>query len=385
MRIIIVSRVFGPEASAASQRLASLAASLVERGAAVQIITTRAPRGAGVPDDGPLEVSRWPVLRDRTGYVRGYVPYLSFDLPAFFRLACARRFDVLVVEPPPTTGAAARLAAALRRRPYVYYAADIWSIAAKATGAPGVVVRVVRALEAFALRGAAAVLAVSEGVAEQVVELAPRARVTVVGHGVDDRTYHGGVEPSAAAAEVVYVGTASEWHGAGVFIEALSILSERGVRPRVAFVGNGADWDSLRDGAARAGLDNVVFGSAVPPDAAAAILRAARVALASVRVGVGYDFAVPTKMYAALAVGTPVLFAGPEQLRDLVRDERLGWGCPPHAVAVADAIEAAVTTPPSEADRARLVDWAANRVSARVVSGRSASVVEAAASMRHRR
>ena len=47
----------------------------------------------------------FPVLRDRNGYVRGYLPYLSFDLPLILRLLFARRPSVVVVEPPPTTGA----------------------------------------------------------------------------------------------------------------------------------------------------------------------------------------------------------------------------------------------------------------------------------------
>ncbi|MDO5500237.1 MAG: hypothetical protein Q4F67_11230 [Propionibacteriaceae bacterium] len=37
----------------------------------------------------------------------------------------------MIVEPPPTTGLVVRVACALRRTPYVYYAADLWSVAAE--------------------------------------------------------------------------------------------------------------------------------------------------------------------------------------------------------------------------------------------------------------
>ena len=78
-----------------------------------------------------------PVLRDEAGYVRGYAQYMSFDLPLALRLLAGRRPDLVVAEPPPTTGAVVRVIAALRGVPYAYYAADVWSDASQATGAPG--------------------------------------------------------------------------------------------------------------------------------------------------------------------------------------------------------------------------------------------------------
>ena len=107
------------------------------------------------------------MLRDAGGNVRGYVQYMSFDLPAFFRLLFAQA-DVVVSEPPPTTGVMVALSSAIRRRPFVYYAADIWTEALSATDVPGIVVRVMRAAEGFALRRAAKVIAISDAVAEKV-------------------------------------------------------------------------------------------------------------------------------------------------------------------------------------------------------------------------
>ena len=105
---------------------------------------------------------RFPVLRDRAGYVRGYVQYLSFDVPLFFRVLFGRRVHAIVAEPPPTTGFFVRLAAAIRRTPYIYYAADIWADGASQTGAPAWIVRVVKTIERFAMRGAKTVLSVSD-------------------------------------------------------------------------------------------------------------------------------------------------------------------------------------------------------------------------------
>src|SRR5699024_11434304 len=55
--------------------------------------------------------------------------------------------------------------------------------------------------------------------------------------------------------------------------------------------------------------------------------RAARAAVVSLRPGIGYDFAMPTKMFAALACGTPVIFAGTRPAGELIEAEHLGWAC----------------------------------------------------------
>ena len=384
MRITLVTRIFLPEPSAASQRLAALAGALAERGDSVTVLTSTPPRvRRAEPSPRGYRIRRWPVLRDRAGYVRGYLPYLSFDVPALFRVLFSRHVDVVVVEPPPTTGMAVRIACALRRTPYVYYAADVLSLAAASTGAPGVVLRVVRWLESRALRGAAHVVAVSDGVAHAVRELAPTARVSIVGHGVDPVSFRADVPPQEPEVDAAYVGTASEWHGAGVFATALKALDIRGVRPRVAFVGQGSDWEQLA--AELADLPHVTFGPPVDAESAARRLRGARVALASLRPHIGYDFAVPTKMYSALAVGTPVVLSAPPSLRAVVENADLGWACDDSAAAVADAIEDAVASEPSPGRRAAIAEWAVANVSATAVAGRVIDAIDEAAAGGRRR
>lgn len=306
--------------------------------------------------------------------------YLSFDVPAFFRLVSSRRPDVLIVEPPPTTGFTMRLATAIIRLPYVYYAADIWSIAAAATGAASLVLRIVDGMERSALGGARDVLAVSDGVRDEVKRLAPSASVTVVGHGVDMSIFNPEVVPFEDDVDAVYVGTASEWHGAGVLLEGLRLAASRGLTIRAAFVGTGSEIGVLRDRVREWGMqDHVTFHAPVAASQAARWLRSARFALASLRPGIGYDFAVPTKIYSALAVGTPVLYAGPEHIGAVIRDNRLGWGCAYSPEGVADALASACVTVPGDGARERRAAWVRDNVSAESVARRAAIAVEAAA------
>ena len=375
LRVVIASRIFAPEPSAASLRLSALAAELKERAADVRVLTTRIPREHSTRTDSGLDVRRWPVLRDRSGYVRGYLPYLSFDVPLFLRVLFGKRGDVYVCEPPPTTGFFLRLACAITRKPYVYYAADIWSDAAKATGASGLVIRAVRAMEAFAIRGSRAVIVVTDGVAARIGALAPRARAHVVGHGVDLDRFSPVGDSVEAPADIVYVGSASEWHGAELAVRAVIEVLSNDSDITAAFIGQGSSWQAMRAIASDAGMaKRIRFVDTVPPEQAAAWLRGARVSLATLVPGQGYDFAVPTKLYASVAVGTPVAYAGPEPVRSMIEDNGLGCGVDYDEHVLADGIRELL-----KRDRidsvTRLTSWAQEHVSARAVARRTADVI----------
>lgn len=378
-KVTIVTRLFAPEIGAAAFRQRALADAFSSEGAEVEVLTTRPPAGSSPVDDRGLRVQRWPVLRDSGGNVRGYVQYLSFDLPLALRALTARRPDVYVVEPPPTTGLVMRAVSRIRRRPYVWYAADVWSDAAGTAGAPGPLVSVLRMAETWVLRGASLVLSVSDGVTDRLIELgvAPE-HVLTVGNGVDTAVFTpvGDVADSPEP-YFVYAGTMSEWQGAGVFIEALAAHRSRGGRSTLVFLGQGSEVTALKALAQRLGPGAVEFKGVVPPAEAARYLRGARAALVSIRPGLGYDFAKPTKIYAAAASGTPVIFAGSGAGVELVRDAGLGWAVDhdPSAVAAAMDEAAAVTPEQQERRRPRLAEWAEANASIAAAGRRSAKRV----------
>lgn len=393
-RITIVSRIFVPEPSAASFRLAALVRALAATGARTDVLTA-APAGqqpGSTPPSAelPARVRRFAVLRDAAGYVRGYLPYLSFDVPLIWRLLRTRRPDVVVVEPPPTTAAVVRLVCALRRIPYVYYAADIWSDASAATGAPRAVVHVVRLLERFALTGAAGVLSVNDGVTGRAAELGATA-ISTVGNGVDTAVFNrGGGTVGGASAEapleseegttaeppfLLYAGTASEWQGAELFARAMPRVLAEVPHARLVYLGQGSSWPVLQQLAEELPPGTVELHDPVEAAVSARWQRAARAAMVSLRPGIGYDFAMPTKMFAALACGTPVVFAGTRPAGALIEGEHLGWACQYDLDQVADAMIAALRTPPTETERDRLAQWVQQHRSLAAAAERGATTI----------
>ena len=344
-------------------------------GCDVEVVTTTAT--APETRDPGVATSRFPVLRDGDGAVRGYLQYLSFDVPLTARLLTGRRPDVVVHEPPPTTGVVTRITSALRRTPYVSYLPDVWSQGAVAAGAPGPVLRAVEVAEQAALRGAARVLAVTEGMAEQVVRggVDPDT-VRVVGNGVDVDVFRpqetAGPGGAAPGLRVVYSGTMSEWQGAEVLLRGFARLLRERPDARLTMVGGVVDVPRLRALAA----DLAPHASTCPapcPRTGGGTARPRRRRARLPRPGTGYDLMSPTKIFAATACGDPrPLRRGRGRCAPRARARLGGWSDALRGRRRRALREASTPTPPT---RERLREWALEHGSLASAARRAAAAV----------
>lgn len=369
--VTIATRVFEPEATAAAYRLGHLQRELEQRGHSVTVLTTRSPNATR----STPAVRRWPVLRDQSGSVRGYVQYATFDIPLFFRLVFGPRASSWIIEPPPTTGVVARAASWIRRTPYIYYSADVTSSAVKAIGVNRLVVRVVTAMEQWVLRGATKILAVSEGVSLELQALGTAsAKISMVGTGIDtDRFNPNGEVESPGFRYFVYAGTMSEFQGAQVFVDSFRRIASAHPQVKLIMFGGGVDVERLKRRASEV-ADQVEFPGLVSAEVVARWMRGAVAGLASVRPGQGYDFAVPTKTLASVACGTGVIFAGVGPMRELIKNRDLGWAVDWDADDVAAAMESALA-PPKRRLNGDQIAWLVQNYSLKAVAGRGAEVI----------
>ncbi|MFE6734192.1 glycosyltransferase family 4 protein [Microbacterium sp. NPDC057650] len=374
MRIVIISRIFTPEPAAASFLLRATAEAFRDAGHEVEVLTSSPPASASGADPDGVEVRRARVKRDRQGYVRGYVSYMSFDIPAFFRLLFSRRSDLYLVEPPPTTGAVVRIVAWLRRTPYVYDAADLWSDAAGVVTSSTVVLGALRAVERFAMRGAAHAFAISQGLIERMRQIGIEVPATAVGFGTDTSSFRYTPQEPPVDPVFVYPGSYSEWHGAEVFLDAFAGVRAAYPQARLIFIGNGSEQPRMREKIAESGLSGVEFHDPVPPEQLATVLSAATASLASLKPDAGYDYAFTTKVYGSLASGCPVVFSGVGPTAPFLRAESshhpVGVAVEWDADAVREAMLSAAAAPLPEAGRVELAAWASERYALSTVASR---------------
>lgn len=379
MRVTIVSRIYRPEPSAASLFLGAIADRLVSDGHDVDVLTARPPKGLAAEPQGE-RVRTFPVLRDRSGYVRGIVQYLSFDVPLVFRLLFARRPDVVLVEPPPTTGAVVRVVCALRRIPYVYDGADIWSDAAQLESVSGLVIRVLRAIEGFALRGATSTVTISQGVADRMRSFGVRRPVVVTGFGADVDAFR--LANAAPQKLFVYAGSYAPAHGAEVLIGAFARFLQTHPGYVLRFIGNGVERPTVEARARELSIsEHIEYLDTVSPEDLLPHLGAAQASLATIKPGTGYEYAYASKVFSSLAAGCPVIFAGPGPTRELIdsanRAVRAGVTCDYDEEPIAEAMRAFADAPPSGAERADLSVWTAREHSMAAVAARVTAVLTA--------
>jgi len=377
MRVVIASRIYAPEPAAASFRLKALSQAVQAIGGTVTVLTSTLPRNIDVRDrtHGAEDVRRMPVLRDGSGYIRGYAQYLSFDLGLFFRLLFVRRPNIVVVEPPPTSGLMVRIVCAVRRIPFAYYAADVWSDAAANT-APPWIVRLLRTVERGVLNSAAVVLSVSPTTTDRLRELGVLSTIREVGNGVETKLFeHAGPRQLLDAPYFLYAGTASEVHGAGIFVEAFACLLEGGTSARLVFVGHGADYPALQKRSSELPPGSVIFHPRQSPEDVASWIRGAVSTLASVKPDSGYDFAFPTKAFASVSAGTPVIFTGVGPGAEFASNPLVGEVAAYDPSAVAEAMRRAIKSGDDNARRSLLAEWAQENVSLESVARRAVRAI----------
>ncbi len=341
-RIALVCQFYAPEPCAAANRVGALARALAAEGHEVRVYTGMpsfpdgiippAYRGRRhvVENDGPITVERvWTYASAAVRPGNRILNWLSVAAGIAHRIAAVReRFDLIVVSSPPITLAMPALAGAFAHvAPLVVDVRDVFPDVAVKMGAwkegsllPRVVGRVADALYARA----SLVVAVTETARSEIVARGvDPAKVLLVPNGFD------AVAPSpnppyatpAGVRDIVYVGNMGLATGLDVVLDAAAGL--RGDSSiRFVLIGGGADAARLRARAAGEGLENVVFTGTLPR--ADALRAMADAALTVVPLVATIADSLPTKLFDAMLVGTPVVLSAAGEAKRLI--ERAGAG-----------------------------------------------------------
>lgn len=185
-------------------------------------------------------------------------------------------------------------------------------------------------------------------------------RVTVIHCGVDADVFRPRVDPVPQAADrplqLVTVATLQPQKGHRILVEAIALLTARGVDVRARFVGDGEERSALEAEIADAGLrDRIDLLGRQPRDEVAELVRAGDVVVQpSVILPDGKTEGIPVALMEAMASGTPVVATAVSGVPELVEDGVTGRLVPPgDAAALADALEAIRAEPEATRRMAR--------------------------------
>ncbi|MHC4946787.1 MAG: glycosyltransferase family 4 protein [Planctomycetota bacterium] len=352
-RVVILNQYYVPDVASTGHLLSELADYLSRNEDSVSVITA-------IPSYGPpstwqdcprretangVEITRvWTTRFDKNNILGRTINSLTFILQMTGRVIFRRqRGEVFLytTNPPylPVVGAVISL---IRKHPYVVLLHDSYPQLAVLVGkirAGGIAERIWHRLNRFMYRRAEQTIVLCKAARRLVCESygIPEERVHVISNWADGAKLHdrpktesefareqGLIEPFV----VLYSGNLGLYYDFESILGAAERLLDE-PRFRLVFVGSGGRRDWVEQEIERRGLTNTVLLPYQPFDKLPDSLTACDASLVTIAKGVE-GISYPSKLYASLAVGRPILALSEEwsELRELVESQGVGHWFP---------------------------------------------------------
>jgi colanic acid biosynthesis glycosyl transferase WcaI len=348
MRFLILTQYFPPEIGGPQTRLQSMAIELIRAGHQVEVVTAlpNYPEGkflAGYKRSFYRQEERHGIQIQRLWLYpamgRGLsqmLNYASFALTSLFGLLHAKRPDFIFVESPPLIlSIPAIVIGRLRGVPVILNVVDLWPDAVIDGGfiAPGLLTRLLTAIELWSYRKVAYVNCVTEGIRETLIHAksVPVEKILFLPNGVDTDLYQPSHSDADLARElglagkkiILWAGTLGCAHGLEHVLDAAKLL-EGNQEIHFLFVGDGSAKAELVRRKNLMNLRNVTFHDPVSLEKMPPYYSIAAAGLASLLALPLHNGARPSKIFPIMASGKPLIFAGKGETAQLIQDARAG-------------------------------------------------------------
>lgn len=350
MRLAIVNLFYPPDLSPTGHMAASLAEHRARLGDRVTVIAGtggyvdgrqvgRAKDRSGPTD--PRIVHIWTPGLGKESAPRRLGDYLTFLVGATVRLLSMPRQDAIVVLTSPPYALATAVAHRLvhPRTRVILWSHDVYPDAVEALGTirpGGPASRVLRAAKRWLLRSVDHVVAMDRAMLERVLggyarDGSPAGTaipswepVALFPPDIHPEPWEGYEEAAVAGRFVVlHLGNLGYGSRTEPIADAAAALDDEGVV--FLFVGGGARFDELERAVARRGIGNVSFRGYVPRERTPSLLAGADCTLISLD-DAWRGIMSPCKLNGSLAMGLPIVYAGPTGTNVDEAIERYGCG-----------------------------------------------------------
>jgi colanic acid biosynthesis glycosyl transferase WcaI len=349
MKILFFTENFPPETNAAATRVYERAIYWAKWGHEVTVVTCQPnfPHGElfeGYQNRYCIEfMSAIKVVRVKTyiaanrGVISRILDFLSFMVMGYRAARLEPRPDVVISTSPQFfTAVAAWWFSKNRHLKYVFELGDLWPASIAAVGAmrPNAGLRLIEKLELKMYQDADAVVALTTSFKDNLISRGiPADKTAVVINGVDLWRYGPRPRNHELATEATlpedafvigYVGTHGMAHALGNVLSAATRLKDD-TNIVFLFVGAGAEREALITRAKAEGLTNVRFMSPQLKDLMPGVWSLCDVALVHLKDSEIFAGVIPSKIFEAMGMGLPILFAGPRgEASKIIEDAEAG-------------------------------------------------------------
>jgi len=348
MHILFLTDNFPPEVNAPATRTFEHCLRWVRGGHEVTVITCvpNFPKGRVFPGyqnrlyqiewmEGIKVIRVWTYIAPNKGVVRRSLDYVSFMPSAIVASVFVKDIDVVVgTSPQFFTVCAAYVVSVIKRVPFVFELRDIWPDSIVAVGAmsPGLPVRILEKIELFLYRRASAVIALTWAFKENLVSRGiPESKIYVIPNGVDLNIFQPSKKPidlvealGARDKKVVsYIGTVGMAHAVDKIVEVAKAMHDD---KRIFFliIGDGAEWERLRHLVQSWHLTNIAVKPLLPKKEVVNYYALSDIFLVTLRDTALFRTVIPSKIFEAMAMETPIICTVDGQCRAIVEQAQAG-------------------------------------------------------------
>ncbi|WP_265441525.1 glycosyltransferase family 4 protein [Bradyrhizobium sp. SEMIA] len=387
MRILLLTDHYPPEASAPAIRCSTHARRWVARGHQVDVVTNFPNYPDGKVFGGyrqslykretmdSIDVLRVPTLVfPNRGLFLRILDFLSYMVTATVASFFVKRPDIVVATSPHIfTAVAGWFVSRVYRRRFVLEIRDLWPDSIVAVGAmkEGLLVELVRRLEHFLYRQSDLIVVVTYSTRDVLIALGIHPdKIVVVTNGADLAKLAPGCAPPSLRQKlgaenkvvVSYIGTVGMAHGLQLILDAADKCLTRVPEVQFVIVGSGANREELEQQAERRGLRNVLFAGRMSHAEVIDYWHLSDVTLILLKNTPLFKTVIPSKVFEALATGTPIITNVRGELERLLEPIGAAEVIEPDSVeALVNAIEKLARDPARRHELAEKAASGANR------------------------
>jgi glycosyltransferase involved in cell wall biosynthesis len=276
--------------------------------------------------------------RQQMGVFKRCLSFLAFLLLATVIVLFVRKADVVYATSTPlTVGIPALAARWFRRKKFVFEVRDQWPESVVEVGVikNRFLIRILLWLERLIYKNASAIVAVSDGMADGIREVAGQNKpIYVVPNGADLNLFRPDIDGSAVRKKYGWDNKFIFLHtGAMGKVNSLHFVIDAAWKLRESrdilfvLIGQGSRKSALENRIKELGLSNVEILPAVPKYQLPEVLAAVDVALVIVGNYPILEHNSANKFFDALSAGKPVLLNYSGWQREILEDNFAGFGC----------------------------------------------------------
>lgn len=343
MNILFLSHYFPPEGNAPATRTYEHTRRWVEQGHQVTVITCAPNVPHGQVYEGyrnalyqwesksAVKVLRvWTYLAANKGTGRRSLNYISYCFSAFIAGLFLPKPDVIVATTPQFFCACAgAMLAKLRNIPFLLEVRDIWpdSIIAVNAMKSASALKLMYWLEQRLYESASHIVTVGKGYYKVLREKGVAAnRMSIIPNGANLEQFKASEKNTQQTPfNCSFIGTIGMASKLDVVIQAAKHLEAiKKTDIRFTLVGDGAELERLKAEVKEAGISSIIFTGLVSKEEVLQHLTQTHVCLVHLKRSDLFKTVLPSKMFEAMASGTPILIGVEGDSADLVKAAKCG-------------------------------------------------------------